>query len=185
MRLKLLQSEGELTIASTGKDPTTGELKTQAYQVKGPVMILLTTTAIDVDEELLNRCLVLTVDEGRAQTQAIHVAQRDRRTLQGLLAKADKQAILTLHQNAQRLLQPLAVVNPYARHLSFIDDRTRTRRDHEKYLTLIDSLALLHQHQRPIKTVIHNGEPIRYVEVSLDDIDTANRLGSRSAGPHA
>ncbi|MCP4994788.1 MAG: DNA primase, partial [Gammaproteobacteria bacterium] len=43
--LKLLQSEGELTIASTGKDPVTGELKTQDYQVKGPVMILLTTTA--------------------------------------------------------------------------------------------------------------------------------------------
>ncbi|MFN2183181.1 MAG: DNA primase, partial [Anaerolineae bacterium] len=180
--LKLLQSEGELTIASTGKDPTTGELKTQAYQVKGPVMILLTTTAIDVDEELLNRCLVLTVDEGRAQTQAIHAAQRDRRTLQGLLAKADKQAILTLHQNAQRLLQPLAVVNPYARHLSFIDDRTRTRRDHEKYLTLIDSLALLHQHQRPIKTAIHNGEPIRYVEVSLDDIAQANRLAHEVLG---
>jgi hypothetical protein len=180
--LKLLQSEGELTIASTGKDPTTGELKTQAYQVKGPVMILLTTTAIDVDEELLNRCLVLTVDEGREQTQAIHAAQRDRRTLQGLLAKADKQAILTLHQNAQRLLQPLAVVNPYAQNLSFIDDRTRTRRDHEKYLTLIDSLALLHQHQRPIKTVIHNGEPIRYVEVSLDDIAIANRLAHEVLG---
>jgi hypothetical protein len=180
--LKLLQSEGELTIASTGKDPTTGELKTQAYQVKGPVMILLTTTAIDVDEELLNRCLVLTVDEGREQTQAIHALQRDRRTLRGLLAKADKQAILTLHQNAQRLLQPLAVVNPYAQNLSFIDDRTRTRRDHEKYLTLIDSLALLYQHQRPIKTVIHNGEPIRYVEVTLDDIETANRLAHEVLG---
>lgn len=174
--LKLLQSEGELTIASTGKDPITGELRTQDYQVKGPVMIMLTTTAIDVDEELLNRCIVLTVDEGREQTQAIHAIQRDKRTLQGLLAKADKQAILTLHQNAQRLLQPLAVVNPYARHLSFIDDRTRTRRDHEKYLTLIDTIALLHQHQRPIKTVDHHGKPIRYVEVALSDIETANRL---------
>lgn len=174
--LKLLQSEGELTIASTGKDPVTGELKTQDYQVEGPVMILLTTTAIDVDEELLNRCIVLTVDEDRAQTQAIHRLQRDQRTLPGLLARADKQAILTLHQNAQRLLQPLAVVNPYAQHLSFIDDRTRTRRDHEKYLTLIDAIALLHQHQRPIKTIDHHGLPIRYVEVTLEDIETANRL---------
>jgi DNA primase len=180
--LKLLQSEGELTIASTGKDPTTGELKTQAYQVKGPVMILLTTTAIDVDEELLNRCLVLTVDEGREQTQAIHAAQRDRRTLPGLLAKADKQAILNLHQNAQRLLEPLAVVNPYAQSLSFIDDRTRTRRDHEKYLTLIDSLALLHQHQRAIKTVIHQNEAIRYVEANLEDIAQANRLAHEVLG---
>jgi len=180
--LKLLQSEGELTIASTGKDPVTGELKTQDYQVKGPVMIMLTTTAIDIDEELLNRCLVLTVDEGREQTKAIHAIQRDKRTLQGLLAKADKQSILTLHQNAQRLLQPLAVMNPYARGLTFVDDQTRTRRDHEKYLTLIDSLALLHQHQRPIKTIEHNGQPIRYVEVTLDDIETANRLAHEVLG---
>ena len=39
-------------------------------------MIALTTTAAQIDEELLNRCLVLTIDEGRAQTQAIHAAQR-------------------------------------------------------------------------------------------------------------
>ena len=37
--LKLLQSEGELTIASTGKDPETGKLVTQEYRVEGPVMI--------------------------------------------------------------------------------------------------------------------------------------------------
>ena len=180
--LKLLQSEGELTIASTGKDPVSGELKTQDYQVKGPVMIMLTTTAIDIDEELLNRCIVLSVDEGREQTQAIHAIQRDKRSLLGLLAKADKQSIQELHQNAQRLLAPLAVVNPYSQHLTFIDDRTRTRRDHEKYLTLIDTLALLHQHQRPIKSVTHHGELIRYVEVTLDDIETANRLTHEALG---
>jgi len=37
--LKLLQSEGELTIASTGKDPDTGRMKTEEYHVEGPVMI--------------------------------------------------------------------------------------------------------------------------------------------------
>src|SRR5581483_1948662 len=60
--LKLLQSQGELTIASTGKDPVSGRLVTHEYQVEGPVMLFLTTTAIEVDEELLNRCLVLTVN---------------------------------------------------------------------------------------------------------------------------
>ena len=34
--LKLLQSEGELTIASTGKDPQTGRMVTQEYHVQGP-----------------------------------------------------------------------------------------------------------------------------------------------------
>jgi DNA primase catalytic core len=115
--LKLLQSEGELTIATTGKDPITGVMTTQQYKVSGPVMIFLTTTAIELDEELMNRCIVLAVDEGRQQTAAIHALQRNRRTLNGLLAKQSRDAILTLHRNAQRLLRPLAVVNPYADQL--------------------------------------------------------------------
>jgi DNA primase len=44
--LKLLQSEGVLSIASTGKDPATGKLVTHQYRVEGPVMMFLTTTAI-------------------------------------------------------------------------------------------------------------------------------------------
>ena len=82
--LKLLQSEGKLSIASTGKDPTTGRLVTHEYHVEGPVAIMLTTTAIDLDEELLNRCLVLSVDEDREQTRAIHRLQREAETLEGL-----------------------------------------------------------------------------------------------------
>ena len=182
--LKLLQSEGELTIASTGKDPTTGNLITQQYRVEGPVALLLTTTARDLDEELVNRCLVLAVDEGREQTRAIHQLQRDRRTLAGLIARREREALITLHQNAQRLLRPLDVLNPYAQYLTFPDQTTRLRRDHEKYLTLIDTIAYLHQHQRPVKTaqrgdgVIPQGLPsvVEYIEVTLDDIALANRI---------
>ena len=49
--LKLLQSEGHLTIASTGKDPISGRHTTHEYRVDGPVMIFSTTTAIEIDEE--------------------------------------------------------------------------------------------------------------------------------------
>ena len=175
-RLKLLQSEGELTIASTGKDPQTGNLVTQQYRVEGPVMIFLTTTAIEIDEELLNRCIVLSVDESREQTEAIHRRQREKRTLAGLAARAEREEVRRLHCNAQRLLKPLAVVNPYADRLTFLSDKTRTRRDHEKYLTLIDTIALLHQYQRPIKTMTHRGHTVEYLEVALEDIAAANRL---------
>ena len=174
--LKLLQSEGELTIASTAKDPQSGRLETQEYRVEGPVMLFLTTTAIEIDDELLNRCLVLTVNEDREQTKAIHQLQRKKRTLDGLLQKQDKKTILQLHQNAQRLLKPLHVVNPFAEQLTFLDDKTRTRRDHEKYLTLIDSIALLHQYQRKTHSVTHDNERIDYIEVTLDDIAIANEL---------
>lgn len=180
--LKLLQSEGELTIASTGKNPSTGKLETHEYRVEGPTQLFLTTTASELDEELLNRCLVLTVDEERAQTKAIHEKQRERQTLEGLLAKREKEAVLKRHQDAQRLLRPLAVVNPYARHLTFLDDRTRARRDFPKYLTLIRVIALLHQHQRPVKTVQHQGAAVEYIEVTLEDIATANHLAAAVLG---
>ncbi len=180
--LKLLQSEGELTIASTGSDPATGNLITQQYRVEGPTMLMMTTTAIDIDEELLNRCLVLTVDENRAQTAAIHRLQREKRTLAGLAQKQAKQTLLKAHQNAQRLLRPIAVVNPYAESLTFLDDRTRTRRDHEKYLTLIDVIALLHQHQRPIKTTILHGQTVEYIEATIADIEAANAIAHEVLG---
>jgi DNA primase catalytic core len=180
--LKLLQSEGELTIASTGKDPATGRLVTQEYRVEGPVMILLTTTAVEIDEELQNRALVLTVDEEREQTRAIHRLQRRSQTLEGLLERREQDAVLKVHQDAQRLLRSLLVANPYAERLTFLDDRTRARRDHVKYLTLIRTIALLHQYQRPTKNVVHRGRRVSYIEVTSADIAVANRLAHQVLG---
>jgi len=180
--LKLLQSDGQVTMASTGKDAATCMLTTHEYKVEGPVMLFLTTTAIDIDEELLNRCVVLTVNESREQTRAIHALQRKRQTLEGMLADEEREAVQTLHRNAQRLLQPLKVVNPYADQLSFADDKTRTRRDHMKYLSLIKSIALLHQYQREVKTVEHRGRQVHYIEVEPGDIAIANRLAADVLG---
>lgn len=180
--LKLLQSEGEVSIASTGKNPVTGNLETQQYKVEGPVMLMMTTTAIDIDEELMNRCLVLSVNETREQTEAIHQMQRKRQTLEGLLAEHSKKDVITLHQNAQRLLRPLLVANPYAEQLTFLSDKTRARRDHMKYLTLIRAIALLHQYQREVKRVEHNGQSLEYIEVTQDDIKVANQLAHEVLG---
>ena len=180
--LKLLHSEGELTIASTGKDPVTGNLVTQPYRVEGPTMLFTTTTAAEIDPELQNRCLVLAVDESREQTQAIHRLQRDKRTLEGLARKAKKKELQRLHQNAQRLLKPVEVLNPYSAHLTFPDQATRMRRDHEKYLTLIDTVALVHQHQRELKVTVREGQAIEYVEATLADVALANELAHEVLG---
>jgi DNA primase catalytic core len=184
--LKLLQSEGELTIASTGKDPQTGRMETQEYHVEGPVMIMLTTTAIDLDEELQNRCLTLAVDDSPEQTARIHAAQRERRTLAGLVAKTQRVELLRVLKNAQRLLAPVEVLNPFAPALTFASGRTRNRRDHEKYLTLIDAIALLHQHQRPRGRYEVGGgsagKIVEYVEATLDDIALANELAPEVIG---
>lgn len=180
--LKLLQSEGELTIASTGKDPATGRLVTHEYRVEGPAAIFMTTTAIDLDEELLNRCLVLTVNEDREQTRAIHRIQRESQTLDGLLGRRRRTRLLALHRNAQRLLKALPIYNPFAHQLTFLDDATRTRRDHLKYLGLIATITLLHQYQREHRFLSDEGEQVEHLVVSLEDIATANRLAAEVLG---
>jgi DNA primase catalytic core len=176
--LKLLQSEGKLNIASTGKDPVSGKHVTHEYVVEGPVMIFLTTTAHDVDEELMNRCLVLTVNEDREQTRAIHRKQRELQTLEGLRARMRQNKIIGLHRNAQRLLKPISVVIEHLKDQGFPDAMTRTRRDHMKFLTLIQAITLLYQHQREIRTSTEDGETLEYIEATEADVKLAWELAN-------
>lgn len=177
--LKLLQSEGRLKIASTGKDTTSGRHVTHTYDVEGPVAILSTTTAMSVDEELMNRCLVLTIDESREQTRAIHKAQRELETLDGVVRRRRREGLVRLHQNTQRLLRDVEVVNPLAPELSFPDARTRSRRDQPKLLSLIKTIAFLHQHQREVK---RGSDAFDYVEVTSADVERAKLLLGEALG---
>ena len=111
--LKLLQSEGELRHATVCRDEG-GNLVTRQHHVEGPVQIFLTTTAMDIDEELINRCFVLSVDETDDQTGAIQAKQRESLTAEFVRCGRQIERIRHLHQNAQRLLQRVEVFNPYA-----------------------------------------------------------------------
>jgi hypothetical protein len=174
--LKLLISEGRLAIASAGKDPDTGRLRTRSYGVEGPVSLLMTTTAAEVDAELANRLVVLGVDEDRAQTRAVQAAQRRAATLEGLMARLGREPVIRLHRNAQRLLEALPVVVPGAEELAFPDSSTRHGRDHQKLLSVISAITLLHQFQRPQATVEVAGTPVRYVEASAEDVALGAQL---------
>ncbi|QDV44438.1 DNA primase [Stieleria neptunia] len=179
--LKLLQSEGELRHATVGRGED-GRSQTQEHHVEGPTQIFLTTTALDIDEELINRCLVLTVDESRNQTDAIQNIQRNARAAVLSQSSELKRSLRKLHQNAQRLIRPLTIVNPYAPQLTFANNKTRLRRDHEKYLTLIDTIALLHQHQREVKHSTLNERQVEYIEVTKNDIAVANGIAGLVLG---
>ncbi len=170
--LKLLQSEGKLTHATVAKGPN-GQSVTQIHTVQGPVQLLLTSTSQDLDEELSNRCLVLTVDESYEQTKSIQQRQRMLHTRIGEDLNRKSTEILHLHRNAQRLLKPLKVFIPFAEKLTFSSDRTRLRRDNQKYLTLIQAIALLLQHQRPI---VVDAEGHESIDVVPQDVVIANRL---------
>jgi DNA primase catalytic core len=180
--IRNIQSSKYLSIAATGKDPVTGKLRTEEYRVRGPVSLMITTTEVELDYETSNRFIILTIDESKEMTARILQKQRERDTLEGLINKADTEHVTKRHHNAQRLLRPLQVVNDFAEHLTFPSDSLRARRDHKKYLGLIKAIAFLHQYQREIKTVEHGGKTIQYIEVTLEDIEKANKLAGDILG---
>ncbi len=56
------------------------------------------------------------------------------------------------------------------------------RRDHLKYLTLIDTISLLHQHQRKLHTAVLEDETVDYIQVEIDDIVAAGRIAGEVLG---
>jgi hypothetical protein len=72
-------------------------------------------------------------------------------------------------------LRPLAIVNPYAQLLGFPARMMRTRRDNERFLDLIASVAFLRQYQKAMKTDDRGRE---YVLCDLTDYEIAHRIMS-------
>ena len=180
--IRNIQSEGRIRVAATGKDPGTGKMKTETYTVEGPVSVMLTTTAADIDAETASRFIFLSIDESEQMTAAIHDKQKQARTLEGLVNRTKSTHIERIHQIAQQMLKPVAVVNPFTPYLSYPTKSLISRRDHDKYLGLIEAIAFLHQYQRQTKTVEVDGKAVEYIEVTLDDVDKANVLANDVLG---
>jgi DNA primase catalytic core len=175
--LRTLASDQHLAIAATRTDPQTGKLHTEHYEVHGPVSIIVTTTSPEAfDEETRSRFAPLTLDESVEQTRAILERQRRRYSLEGVLEQATAESARRLHHNAQRLLRPLRVVNPFHDDLTYPEERLIHRREQKKYLALINTIALLHQHQRETKRAAREEVEVEYIEVTPDDIALANEL---------
>jgi len=146
--IRVLQSRKKLIAAAPVKDPQTGNLRTKVFTVEARAAFIEATTASFVNHENATRCFELAMDESREQTERIHARQRLLRTEAGLALRREAERITCRHRNAQRLLEPVAVVIPYADRLTFPSSWMRTRRDHARFLNLIEVVAFLHQHQR-------------------------------------
>jgi hypothetical protein len=180
--IRSIQSSKKITIAYTGKDPVTGRLKTEENTVEGPLMIFITTTAEEIDGETASRFVFLSIDESSEMTDRILEKQRERHTMAGMIGSLGADRIIAKHRNANRLLSPLKIVNPYAGLLTFSSKSLRARRDHTKYLNLIEAVTCLFQYQRERKTVQHEGRPIEFITVTLSDIAKANEIACEILG---
>jgi DNA primase len=149
--IRVLQSRKKLIAAAPVKDPQTGNMRTKVFSVEARAAFLEATTASSVNHENATRCFELAMDESVEQTRRIHERQRLLRTEAGVELGRKAEAIVKRHWNAQRLLEPLRVVLPFADELRFPSSWMRTRRDHARFLNLIEVSAFLHQHQREKK----------------------------------
>ena len=180
--IRSIQSSKKITIAYTGKDPVTGELKTQDNTVEGPLMVFITTTQVDIDGETASRFVFISIDESEEMTKKILAKQRQSQTMEGMINKLKAGQIIKKHQDANRLLKPLCVFNPYADLLTFTSKSLRARRDHTKYLNLILAIAYLFQYQRKTRIMDYSGKSLEYINVTLPDIDKANRIANYVLG---
>jgi len=146
--IRVLQSRKKLIAAAPIKDPQTGNMKTKVFTVEARAAFIEATTASSVNHENATRCFELSMDESKEQTERIHARMSLLRTERGLALRQEADALARRHWNAQRLLDPLPVVIPFADKLTFPSAWLRTRRDYARFLNLIEVSAFLHQHQR-------------------------------------
>ena len=170
--IRTLQTRRVLKLAVPIKDPNSGKIKTAVLEIHGPIAYMESTTDQRINPENANRCFELYLDESPQQTRAIFAAQRRARSLDGWRHERSKAAAMRVHHNAQRLLQSLKVIVPYVDAIEFPQSWLRGRRDHDRFLSLIEGIAFLHQHQRTIGN--DGGE--QYIEADLDDYAIAYDL---------
>lgn len=163
--IRTLQTRKVLRLAVPVKDPNSGRIKTETLEILGPIAYMESTTSQKVNPENENRCFELYLDESDEQTRAIFAAQRKSRTLDGWKTERLREKVRRTHHNAQRLLRPLKVIIPYVDLLEFPQSWLRGRRDHDRFLSLIEGIAFLHQYQRKI------GEDggAQYIESGVED----------------
>ena len=170
--IRTLISEGYLSLESVSG----GKLK--STRVEGGCSIFQTTTDPEINAETKSRFFTLGVDESREQTRNILAAQRKAHTLEGLIEDAEIQATILKHHVFQRMLQPYAVVNPFAESIFYDDDRLQARRDQPKFLNLCKLIAFTRQMQKQV----HSYNNLKYIEVDQYDIDIAINLASEVIG---
>lgn len=181
--IRTLQSRQRLSQAVPIRDPSSGKMRTVTFEVEGPIAFLETTTSPEINHENATRCFEIYLDESIHQTQRIHQAQREAKTEHGLIRKAQIDGIRQRHHNLQRALMPVMVEIPYAPYLDFPCDSLRTRRDHERFLSLIEAVTFLFQYQREQKEMVTpDGEKVIWVMSTLEDYTRAYELAQEILG---
>lgn len=163
--LRIAISEGKLNLLSTTRDES-GRITTEEVTTVGTPTFVTTCTRAEVDDELLNRLFIISLDESASHTKKIIEFEAKKYHLLGGNDDADADKPNTLFSAIIGELLPVTRVEiPYLELLaekfpqpSGREQSCGPRRDFKKLVYLIGVVAWLHQRQRVIvgKTGILN-----------------------------
>ena len=169
--LRELQSKKRISKTIAHKN-TKGETRTIHLVVEGPVSVSGCTTQEQIYEDNANRSFLIYLDESKEQDKRIMEYQR--KLSAGKIDTQAEQQAAELLRNAQRILEPVKIINPFAELLQIPEEVLKPRRTNNHYLQFIEAVTYYHQFQREQK-VNQNGGEI-YIETTLEDIAQANKL---------
>ena len=180
--IRLLMTEGHLTLLTVEKDPRTGKMKKRVVRVKGEPVIISTLTFGTTTPEMSTRTATLTLDESTLQTREILRHQGDEfATLFKKPFTEEEMIFRTINQT----LPPIRVLVPYSPKIAeiFPEDKLRIRRDFKKLESIIEAIASYYRRQRfRLKlgnetVVIANIDDLRYAIAIFWDILVKSMTG--------
>lgn len=169
--LKTIIADKRLSSLCTIPDIRTEQQPIQNHQVSVSVIVSCTNAGM-LNEDIRSLFLPITLDESVEQTRRIIEYQLLAESVGGQDLIQKREQIQRIHRNAQRLLKPLSVCFPNDIEISYPANCLHNRRDMILFLSLVKTIALLHQYQRDTS----NGMVI----VEKSDIETAIELSRES-----
>ena len=169
--LREIKSKKRITKTVVVKN-TKGETRTVSLIVEGPVSVAGCTTRETLYEDNANRSFLLHMDESAEQDERIMEYQR--KLAAGKIDLAFEEKIKEQFRDMQRVLQPIAIRNPYAEQLQIPKAVFKPRRTNAHYLAFIEVVTYYHQYQREKCYDQETGE--EHIETTLEDIAEANKL---------
>lgn len=165
-QLRVGQSEGLIRRAFVIKDPETGQLRGTEKTIKVRSSFIVTTTKLSLFSENQNRIFPIYVDDSMQATKRINEFILYTQTMEFKKAEPIRQRIKAVLKAAQQQLKSYEIIIPYASLLTFPATTTRHRRDLQRCLSFIKTIALLRQLQKPVKNDSILGD---YLEADVED----------------
>ena len=178
-QLRVWMSEGKLSLQTVEKVINDEGMEANglvAKDTKGQPVFITNQAEGQVEDQLNNRSWIISMDVTASQTAKILDYQDKLMKGEVVVDMVKKRAI----RDALKQLKAYHFIIPFANRVEMgipIDD-IRARRDYQKFLTLVQCSAYLHQKQREI-VAINNNE---FIVCDVKDYDIARHYSSNILG---